>query len=290
MTKEELEIRIEKKNKDIEKIYKRINKWTSGMNDEAKKLCSDCEVTCDDPTYKIVRQAWSEYKQKNWDDPTVFRQDYENKGPNFQEAYSAYRDLADQKETLNKYKNQLNKLNSFTESEKIKVIWDFLMDWKEKAYTYYTNNVKEYSNLKLNYDKVRKNYFSSEDVTKEINSAPINRKQTVIVHLTNDFNGKYYRNIDTLTKNIYLGQGRWDDDRLKKILDKEVQNKYTKFISQIEGKAGKITDAEGLRIGGKGEINGYIIGDKNKVHVETITAGGYNIQCLHYRTLVNIVK
>ena len=58
-------------------------------------------------------------------DPTVFRQDYEwNKGPQFDEAYSAYRDLAESKRTLEKYRNQLDKLNNFNNMEKIPAIWN----------------------------------------------------------------------------------------------------------------------------------------------------------------------
>lgn len=49
---------------------------------------------------------------------------------------------------------------------------------------------------------------------------------------------------------------------------------------------GKITDAKGLTIGMNGELNGLVIGDKDSATVTTILAGGYNIQCLHYRVLV----
>ena len=35
-----------------------------------------------------------------------------------------------------------------------------------------------------------------------------------------------------------------------------------------------------------GEINGWVEGDKSNVSVETITAGGWNIQCRHFRVLV----
>jgi hypothetical protein len=42
-----------------------------------------------------------------------------------------------------------------------------------------------------------------------------------------------------------------------------------------------------LRIDSIGEINGIIQGTISNAKVRTITAGGYNIQCFHYRVLVN---
>ena len=63
--------------------------------------------------------------------------------------------------------------------------------------------------------------------------------------------------------------------------------------------AGEIQNASELRVGEKGEINGFVQGSKAKVHVETVGAGGYNTgiivnvkhgQIFHYRTLVHEVK
>lgn len=75
-------------------------------------------------------------------------------------------------------------------------------------------------------------------------------------------------------------------ENFDKFLDKEVEKKEKAFIKRIEKKAGTITDAENLTIGKDGNINGKVIGEKATVEVETILAGGYNIQKLHYRILV----
>lgn len=290
MTKEELQIRIDKKNKDIEKIEKRIAKWTANMNDDAQQLVQKCEITTDDPNYKTNLMSARTYLRANSSDATVLNQNDFNKGPNMDEAIRAYRDLADSKATLKKYQDQLSKLDEFNKSEKIEVIWSFLTNWRKEAYDFYVENVKLYGELKKDYDTKLAEFMDRSENKDFVAHAPTNRKATFEMHLKNQFKDHYYRRIERLTMDISTGRGTWDDQKLNKILDKDVQNKYNKFISQIEDKAGNIIDVTALHIGPKGDINGYVVGDKNRVHVETITAGGYNVQILHYRTLVNIVK
>ena len=46
-----------------------------------------------------------------------------------------------------------------------------------------------------------------------------------------------------------------------------------------------------VTVGGKdSSVNGIIIGEKGKAKVQTFSAGGWNIQCFHYRTRVDRVK
>ena len=80
---------------------------------------------------------------------------------------------------------------------------------------------------------------------------------------------------------------------VEKMVAREVKNKRAAFINQCEKHIGKILDASHLTLafnGFVGEINGYVIGETGKAKVETISAGGYNIQRYHYRTLVKKIK
>ena len=78
-------------------------------------------------------------------------------------------------------------------------------------------------------------------------------------------------------------------DFLADIMTKERARKKIQLVSRIEKKAGTIVDSSTLFIGVDGNLNGVIQGDKERVSVHTIYAGGYNIQCLHFRILVKII-
>lgn len=58
---------------------------------------------------------------------------------------------------------------------------------------------------------------------------------------------------------------------------------------RIKDKVGAVTDWKGLTIS-QGHINGVVIGTQGSVRVESILAGGYNIQRLHVRVLVHELK
>ena len=77
--------------------------------------------------------------------------------------------------------------------------------------------------------------------------------------------------------------------QLEKDLNEEANRKYDFIIERTNAIVGEITDASGLSIGSKQDLNGFIVGTRGTAKVQTIGAGGYNIQCFHFRTLINAV-
>lgn len=291
MTKEELEKRIEKKESDIAKIEKRIAKWTFGMNEEAKKIVSACELLWDNPELNNKYNIYKEYAEAHEKDATVFNQTDWNKGPQFGEAYRAYRDLAEAKLTLTKYKNAYAIQTSRDSQAKIQVIVDFLDLWEEQVISFIEDEVQR---LKELYD------IEHERVEKHNSGWYRNHPEE---DERSDYREWYrlYSYIHPWARECYSrkSEDHLDRDHLKKILDKEKENKYWDLVNRITEKAGEIVDASELRISPKGNIDGYVTGTQNKVHVETVGAGGYNTdtivnskhgQIFHYRTLVHIVK
>ena len=82
----------------------------------------------------------------------------------------------------------------------------------------------------------------------------------------------------------------FDDERLSKIIEAEKKAKYEDLCNRISAVVGEITDVSNLRIGAKGNLDGIVTGTKGKARVETIGAGGWNIQIFHYRVLVHKIK
>jgi hypothetical protein len=70
----------------------------------------------------------------------------------------------------------------------------------------------------------------------------------------------------------------------------EKKRKGLKIVWDIKGYAGEIKSYERLYVDVSGNLNGIVVGERNTVEVNTIGAGGYNIQRYHYRTLVKVVK
>lgn len=77
--------------------------------------------------------------------------------------------------------------------------------------------------------------------------------------------------------------------QLAKDLNEEANRKYDFIIERTNAIVGEITDASGLSVGSKQDLNGFIVGTRGTAKVQTIGAGGYNIQCFHFRTLINAV-
>lgn len=75
------------------------------------------------------------------------------------------------------------------------------------------------------------------------------------------------------------------EESIRKLAAESAKAYIVDLIARVEKHIGKIKSLDEVRVDGLA-INGYITGEKGKVELRTIIAGGYNIQCLHNRVMV----
>lgn len=162
-------------------------------------------------------------------------------------------------------------------SEVPTVIKEFVHNWRIKVFDIILNQVSEYEK---EYKEVRKFYDNAKYGDPSYK----------------EYMDKYKQGMNLLRRKYsQLAQSlAWKKDKeeeLNKILDDEEKSKVLDLIRRVTKVVGTITDASMLTIGRQnGELNGYVTGTEGRCYVETIGAGGYNIQVFHYRVLVKKIR
>lgn len=203
--------------------------------------------------------------------------------------------------------------DAFIEANAPQVIKDFLENWKARAIEYYRQS-------RINFIAYRKELRQKEREARleALRTLPeLDRAREIykdrepsdgaLLNLwpckpVEDFlkeRGLDYRSIreklaarsDAITGRLVEIRDEAEREAwLEKVIEEEKQAKLADLIGRINKVVGTITDARGLYIGSKGEINGYVVGTEGRAKIETIGAGGYNIVCFHFRTLVHEFK
>lgn len=204
-------------------------------------------------------------------------------------SQSKLKDLEIQLENLFKLQGKEHAKN---EVERIPVVEEFLEQWKIKVIEWFK---VDYQRLKDYQKDIRKKEKELEEWKTEngihfYNNKEVREKEKELGIDYKTKAEKLHRSFHNLTLKLYQDAGNKWEKELEKEIEKDKNNKRQFLISRVKEITGQITDAKGLRIGMNGEINGLIVGIKGTAKVETISAGGYNIQCWHFRVLVKEIK
>ena len=219
------------------------------------------------------------------------------------------KEIKEVQESLDGYKAQLTAEEEKAASRDVKVILDFLANWKRKMFDYYNECLVPCYQMRDEVKTLGKNLQNFRYCTPEYDKAYEVYKELHDKYITKV--SGYYEDVEFINrwgkpdkKRVKVKEGEWEylrpydccdsyeqaTAKLNADLQQEADRKYDFIIERVNYICGKITDATGLRVGAKGDLNGNIIGERGVAHVQTIGAGGYNIQCFHFRTLIHEVK
>ena len=288
----------EKLNQANEKVTKRFNIIV--------KLCKKIGISSDDLIEKYhftVNNDFEPYYLTNLKREEIIKDLNLNEDDAYEVTENLYK-LYEVERVANNWEAKLQKEQNKENVEKIPVIWNFLTDWENKTLDWYRENCKEYFELRKNEKKSVEEYKNSESYKLSLERWKAYHKYSGEYIIIEEFLSRYYSQIDSFTKVITSFKKEYiqistfetkskiigyeiDENKLVTEVAKEKLNKYVDLVNRVTKLVGEIQDANNLSIGNQnGELNGIIIGTNGKVRIETISAGGYNIQRFHYRVLI----
>jgi hypothetical protein len=217
---------------------------------------------------------------------------------------STLRELAAARDMLARYQQQLTEAQEKAASRNVTAILDFLGLWKARCMDFYGKglhdvyvDMEQIRVMERRRGEMRRDDPARADLDKLIRERRLKhyRERHGFYETREETrNGRKY------TSSVKVADGAWEYvnhyvgksleesmEKVKKDLDQEADRKYDFIIDRTCAIVGEITDASGLKIGAKQDLNGIIVGTKGQAKVSTIGAGGYNIQCFHFRTLIN---
>ena len=200
--------------------------------------------------------------------------------------------IEEAKERLQKYQEMLQEETEKANSRDVKIIMEFLEAWKQR-------NIEFFLKQKVKYDEATIVFNSNRNfLYDEMNSLgycaswkkddPNHEKYEALYEELQALKKAHRENWLHVTQFDH-GSKDWETT-MREDLELEKNRKYDDLIERTNKIVGQITDANRLQINEKDNLDGFITGTKGTAKVETIGAGGYNIQCFHFRTLIHEVK
>ena len=217
------------------------------------------------------------------------------------------REIESAREQLAVYEAQLAEAEKKAASRNVPAILEFLEVWKKRVFEFYDAGFVELYKERAKQREISQRaqalpYCSPEREALEeqsdaIRTAVYNKLHGYFRETTKE--ERQRREFRYVSK-VKVRDGEWEhlaeyshgtyDEaaaKLRKDLEQEAARKYDFIIERTVAITGEITDASALTVGAKGDLNGYIEGKDGKASIKTIGAGGYNIQCYHFRTLIH---
>ena len=210
----------------------------------------------------------------------------------FEDIKGAKGKLADAERVLKNWEDKLAvelEAERYLDDNAPEVIMEFIENWKRMAYDWHVKRFTDYQSfkkkLKEDLAEARRELGINERMM------PTRAQDKELQNVGLDYKSINKRKVEFAGMTVMkLDEIRDETERwawLDRKLEVEKKSKLLDLVYRLNNEVGKTLDATDLRIGAEGNLNGIVIGETGKVKVETVGAGGWNIQCFHYRTLMH---
>lgn len=258
-----------------------INKRIDGKKAEIAKL--EAKLA------RVEKAKESNYKENN---PYMYS-DYDYR--------SVTRELASARDALADWESKLVEENNKAASRNVPAITEFLDQWEQRCIQFYLD---AYENYVVAKQEMRDEYHKMGEELENMGYRARWDKEDPNYEAYHELDRKrdkmwkdFHKEWNYVTQ--FLDRSKPYEESMRYFIAEEKKRKYDFLIERVCSIVGTITDASNLRVGAKGDLNGFIDGTDGRAKVETIGAGGYNQniivnekhgQIFHFRTLIKRVK
>lgn len=246
-----------------------------------------------------------------------------------EERCKKYRDsIAEEEKKVADRKASIESNSVSVNGKDVNVIVEFLNNWEKEVTTYWMKRFEYFEKEHESYyNAVIKNsieymitYRSYENKDKIVemwatsdyvkfyptyeeykqNASYCDKCSEVIRSALNEMKEEYesrfsIRQIEKWSKSKWSPKKELFEENMRKDIAKEKDRKYDQLIKDVESIVGKIIDMSHIKVGHKGDIEGYVIGTNGEAELWTTGCGGWNEnvivnvkhgQCFHFRFYV----
>lgn len=302
---------IEKKEAAIEKKLKLL----SGLltSDIYDRLVARIEYLKNNDSYKSTPEyasinTWQIARENGWDYETPQGKALYSIDEDAESIYRTKESIKEMQGVLDKYKAQLSAIEKKdAEIDEIpeclkEFMNSIIEDWNEYDFNIKNNGKPFYRDLYHKAWVILYGETSSGSGAKE--KAKLEELYPDVTNSTwgNTYARRKKFDYDYITKpfereygSLKYAQSIWDlsDEKIRQNNERDGKNLILDLLKRVTKITGAVIDWSGLELtqGNTGAVlNGIVIGEEGKARVESIYAGGYNIQKLHVRTLVKPMK
>lgn len=286
-----LEEKVQKAQEKVAKCQGTIERHQKSLQKKVAILAKAAGVKAEDITLDYL----DGYKWGADGKSTTYYWEACEVGTKLSDIQGAHKKLAEAERVLanweEKLTTELNK-EKFINNEIPEAIKEFMEAWKQKAYEWHIKRYDDFQEYSKNLDKhVRE---AKEQIGVKEGMMTSRAQDKILKEMELDYRTVEKKKAEFAGQTV-LDMCRYHDKDVRgafldKVLETEKKRKLLDLVYRIKDVVGEITDASGLRVNVKLNLDGIVVGTKGKAKVETIGAGGWNIQCFHFRTLVNKIK